>query len=179
MAINVNFSSTKKPTSRSFGTCAYREFVTKIDSNRDQHKPLYEMIVLNSDHVYHPFFVIEFDSLKQKIDENTVEEKLGDCVDFLCSKFDVVYEDSISIISDYMVGDVCFGYFQLCVYAVEKTMTEILSFVEENKTEMKGLGFSSIYKGDLFSWKTPFAPSNFDSKQYSGLYGDDRDENRK
>ena len=131
------------------------------------------MIVLNSDHVYHPFFVVEFDSLKQKIDENTVEEKLGDCVDFLCSKFDVVYEDSISIISDYMVGDVCFGYFQLCVYAVEKTMTEILSFVEENKTEMKELGFSSIYKGDLFAWKTPFAPSNFDAKQYSGLYGDD------
>ena len=56
---------------------------------------------------------------------------------------------------------------------VEKTMTEILSFVEENKTEMKGLGFSSIYKGDLFAWKTPFAPSNFDAKQYSGLYGDD------
>ena len=52
-------------------------------------------------------------------------------------------------------------------------MKEILSFVEENKTEMKGLGFSSIYKGDLFSWKTPFAPSNFDPKQYSGLYGDD------
>ena len=102
-----------------------------------------------------------------------MEEKLGDCVDFLCSKFDVVYEDSISIISDCTVGDVCFGYFQLYVYTVEKKMTEILSFVEENKTKMKDLGFSSIYKGDRFAWKTPFAPSNFDAKQYSGLYGDD------
>ena len=58
MAINVNFLLAKKTTARSFGTCSYREFVQKIESNREQHKPLYEMIVLNSDHVYHPLFVV-------------------------------------------------------------------------------------------------------------------------
>ena len=80
----------------SFETCAHRGFVTKINSNRDQYKPLYKTVFLCSDHVYPPFFEVEFDALKQNIDESMIEEKIVDCLKKMCSKFDVIYEDSIS-----------------------------------------------------------------------------------